>query len=193
MSRDTSSYYSFLVLPPRKRSGLSRCGISAGPLTMRSMRWCRNTERAGGLTPEARTRAALQVASWRAELDAAYTGTPRTSQGIALQPFIHEFNLPRARFEELIDGVEMDLSHARYETFELFRGRHNLAAARLPQQPGQGAGVRRDAEHRPSRVEVLEDLGRHVAVVERVGRAQRDEHRRAALRVERRRPRHRAA
>jgi len=60
----------------------------------------------------------MQVASWRTELDAAYTGTPRTSQGIALQPFIREFNLPRARFEELIDGVEMDLSHARYETFD---------------------------------------------------------------------------
>ncbi len=51
---------------------------------------------------------------WRAELDAAYTGTPRTSQGVALQPFIREFNLPRARFEELIDGVEMDLSQVRY-------------------------------------------------------------------------------
>jgi phytoene synthase len=34
-----------------------------------------------------------------------------------LQPFVREFNLPRARFEELVDGVEMDLRHVRYETF----------------------------------------------------------------------------
>src|SRR6185503_8605148 len=34
------------------------------------------------------------------------------------QPRIREFNLPRAPFEQLIDGVEMDLDHARYETFD---------------------------------------------------------------------------
>ena len=118
MSRDTSFYYSFLVLPPRKRSAIvavwdfCRAVDDAVDEVVPEHEW------AGGLTPEARTRAAVQVASWRAELDAAYTGTPHTSQGIALQPFIREFNLPRARFEELIDGVEMDLSHARYATFE---------------------------------------------------------------------------
>jgi phytoene synthase len=60
----------------------------------------------------------VQLASWRSELDAAYGGMPRTPQGIALQPVIREFNLPRARFEALVDGVEMDLSHARYPTFD---------------------------------------------------------------------------
>ena len=118
MSRDSSFYYSFLVLPSRKRQAIvavwdfCRAVDDAVDEVVPEQEW------AGGLTPEARTRATLQVASWRAELDAAYTGTPQTSQGIALQPFIREFNLPRARFEELIDGVEMDLSHARYETFD---------------------------------------------------------------------------
>ena len=54
----------------------------------------------------------MRPRSWRpgaSELDAAYRGTPQTSQGMALQPFIREFNLPRGAFEELIDGVEMDL------------------------------------------------------------------------------------
>ena len=41
----------------------------------------------------------------------------RLAQGIGLQPFVREFNLPRARFEELVEGVEMDLRHVRYETF----------------------------------------------------------------------------
>jgi phytoene synthase len=36
---------------------------------------------------------------------------------VALQPFIREFDLPRQHFADLIDGVEMDLDHARYPTF----------------------------------------------------------------------------
>jgi phytoene synthase len=118
MSRDTSFYYSFLVLPANKRQAIiavwdfCRAVDDAVDEVVPEHEW------AGGLTAEVRARAAMQLASWRSELDAAYRGTPQTSQGIALQPFIAEFNLPRARFEALIDGVEMDLSHARYATFE---------------------------------------------------------------------------
>jgi phytoene synthase len=35
-----------------------------------------------------------------------------------LQPHVGEFNLPRRPFEDLIDGVEMDLRYAQYPTFE---------------------------------------------------------------------------
>jgi phytoene synthase len=57
--------------------------------------------------------------AWRAELASLYNGTqPETAQARALQPYVREFNLPRTPFEELIDGVEMDLEHARYPTFE---------------------------------------------------------------------------
>ena len=118
MSRDTSFYYSFLVLPPQKRRALvavwdfCRAVDDAVDEVVPEQEW------AGGLTADARARATVELASWRSELDAAYHGTARTPQGLALQPFIREFNLPRARFEALIDGVEMDLSHARYETFD---------------------------------------------------------------------------
>ena len=118
MSRDTSFYYSFLVLPPQKRRAIiavwdfCRAVDDAVDEVVPEQEW------AGGLTDEARARATAQIASWRSELDAAYHGTAHSPQGAALQPFIREFNLPRARFEELIDGVEMDLSHARYETFD---------------------------------------------------------------------------
>ena len=118
MSRDTSFYYSFLVLPANKRQAIiavwdfCRAVDDAVDEVVPEQEW------AGGLTAEARAQAAAQLVSWRAELDAAYRGTPQTRQGIALQPFIREFNLPRARFEALIDGVEMDLSHARYRTFD---------------------------------------------------------------------------
>jgi phytoene synthase len=118
MSRDTTFYYSFLVLPAPKRRAIvavwdfCRAVDDAVDEVVPEHEW------AGGLTADARARATVQLASWRSELDAAYGGMPRTPQGIALQPVIREFNLPRARFEALVDGVEMDLSHARYPTFD---------------------------------------------------------------------------
>jgi phytoene synthase len=69
------------------------------------------------LSDEARALATSRLAGWRSELAAIYEGTPRTPQGAALQPFVREFNLPRAQFKDLIDGVEMDLEQVRYETF----------------------------------------------------------------------------
>ena len=112
MSRDTSFYYSFLVLPPRKLNAI-----------IAVWDFCRAVDDAvdevwpAGELREARARAASELAGWRSELAAVYDGAPRTRQGIGLQPFAREFNLPRARFEELIDGVEMDLRHVRYDTF----------------------------------------------------------------------------
>jgi phytoene synthase len=118
MSRDTSFYYSFLVLPPQKRSAIVAVWDFCRAVDDAVDEVVPEEEWAGGLTAEARARATAQLAAWRLELDAAYRATPRTPQGVALQPFIREFNLPRARFEALIDGVEMDLSHARYQTFD---------------------------------------------------------------------------
>jgi phytoene synthase len=113
MSRDTSFYYSFLVLPPRKRRAI-----------VAVWDFCRAVDDAvdeaptdGGWTSAIQARTASELAEWRSELGAVYGGTPRTRQGIALQPYAREFNLPRARFEELIDGVEMDLLQTRYQTF----------------------------------------------------------------------------
>jgi len=117
MSRDTSFYYSFLVLPPRKRSAIIAVWDFCRAVDDAVDEIVPEHEWAGGLTGDARARAAAQLAGWRSELDAAYRGTPRTSQAVALQPYIQEFNLPRLRFEELIDGVEMDLAKSRYETF----------------------------------------------------------------------------
>ena len=127
MSRDTSFYYSFLVLPPRKRRAIvavwdfCRAVDDAVDDVVPEEEWV------GGLSDEARGRAVAQLAMWRAELDACYSAEggndagrrgPRTTQGRALQPYIREFSLPRTPFEELIDGVAMDLAHARYPTFE---------------------------------------------------------------------------
>jgi 15-cis-phytoene synthase len=105
VARDTSFYYSFLVLPAPKREAI-----------VAVWDFCRavddEVDEPGTASPEA------ALAEWRAELDRCYTGQPRTPQGIRLQPWIRQFGLPRRAFEQLIEGVEMDLSRARYQTFE---------------------------------------------------------------------------
>ena len=59
---------------------------------------------------------------WREEVARLYgDGHPETSQGRQLLPFISRFSLPRSAFEDLIDGVAMDIDHRRYETFEALK------------------------------------------------------------------------
>ena len=118
MSRDTSFYYSFLVLPPQKRRAIVAVGDFCRAVDDAVDQVVPADGRQGALTPEARRRAADQICAWRAELEAVYNGTPSTPQGVALQPFVREFGLPREQFEALVEGVEMDLVHHRYESFE---------------------------------------------------------------------------
>jgi 15-cis-phytoene synthase len=107
VARDTSFYYSFLVLPEEKRRAI-----------VAVWDFCRAVDDEVDEAGEAR----VSVQRWRDELDSCYgegglkTG-PSTPQGQALRPFIERFNLPRGAFEELIDGVEMDLTQTRYATF----------------------------------------------------------------------------
>ncbi|MSO29360.1 MAG: squalene synthase HpnD [Acidobacteria bacterium] len=110
MSRDTSFYYSFLVLPPRKRSAV-----------IAVWDFCRAVDDAvDEAAPSDARGAAEQLAMWRGELAACYEPSqpPSTAQGQTLKPVVQEFNLPRTPFEELIRGVEMDLEQTRYATFD---------------------------------------------------------------------------
>lgn len=120
MARDTSFYYAFLMLPPAKRNAI-----------VAVWDFCRAVDDAVDevappgewpLTAEARAKAGQEVALWRAELDRAFGTrggeTPATSQGRALKPLVSAFDLPRQPFEDLIDGVAMDLAVDRYRTFD---------------------------------------------------------------------------
>lgn len=109
MARDTSFSYSFLVLPPRRRNAIGAVWD-----------FCRAVDDAVDEAAPG-TDAACLLRGWRAELAACYEGEPTTPQGKALQPFIREFDLPRQPFDELIEGVQMDLDRPRYETFEELR------------------------------------------------------------------------
>jgi 15-cis-phytoene synthase len=63
------------------------------------------------------TGGAAILALWRQELDYVYVGTPTRPISRALAEIVRRFDIPRRYFEEVIDGVEMDLSRTRYNTF----------------------------------------------------------------------------
>ena len=118
MSRDTSFYYSFLVLPPQKRHAIIAVWDFCRAVDDAVDEVVPEDEWKGGLTEAARAKASNEIAEWRRELAAVYCGTPSSAQGTALQPCVRQYDLPRPQFEALIDGVEMDLDHARYPTFD---------------------------------------------------------------------------
>jgi phytoene synthase len=122
MSRDTSFYYSFLVLPPRKRNAVLAVWDFCRAVDDAVDEVVPENEWKGGLTPVAQARAVESLATWREELDRIYGGVPLTSQGKSLQPWVEEFSLPKREFKTLIDGVEMDLSFAKYPDFEALSG-----------------------------------------------------------------------
>jgi phytoene synthase len=130
-SRDTSFYYSFLVLPPRKRRAIVAvwdfCRVVDDAVDVEyvgRVPSLDDPQNAPSGSRGARSGPAGDpLATWRAELSACFDGRePLTAQGKALQPYIREFSLPRQPFEDLIDGVEMDLSQARYPTFHALAG-----------------------------------------------------------------------
>ena len=110
--RATSFYYSFLALPPEKRDAI-----------IAVWDFCRAVDDAVDEAPLGREgEGARRLQGWRAELAALYEGRePLTPEGRALRPFIATFNLPRSAFEDLIDGVAMDLGRRRYDTFDALR------------------------------------------------------------------------
>lgn len=56
--------------------------------------------------------------TWRCELDAVYAGAPTRKVGVALVDAVARFGLERRHFEDILRGVEMDLTARRYLTFE---------------------------------------------------------------------------
>ena len=58
---------------------------------------------------------------WREEVDRVYGGEPTRAISRALADSARHFNIPREYFEEIIAGVEMDLTRKRYANFEDLR------------------------------------------------------------------------
>ena len=108
MTRKTSFYYSFLVLPKAKRD-----------VIVAVWDFCRSVDDAVDLESDpARARVALDT--WRDEVARVFGNSvePLTPQGKALKTLGASFNLPRAQFDALVDGVGMDITPLRFQTFE---------------------------------------------------------------------------
>jgi phytoene synthase len=110
MARRTTFYYSFLVLPPDQRRAI-----------VAVWDFCRAVDDSvdeDGTGADHLPRGRAAVPFWRAELARCYDGVPpETEQGRRLQPWVGRLDLPRRAFEDVIDGVAMDLDMTRYETF----------------------------------------------------------------------------
>ncbi len=98
-------YYSFLFLPKQKREAMYTI------YTLCRMIDCDVDEPSTGTDP-------LQaITQWRKEVAATYRGKPTRPVTMSLAEHLKTFDIPEDLIQELISGVEMDLTINRYETF----------------------------------------------------------------------------
>ena len=102
----SSFYYTFLFLPRPKREAIE--AVYA---------FCRVVDDVVD-QPKPEGQALEQLSRWRDELDRCFAGRPAHPILQSLAEAIERYRLPRAHFDDLIDGVEMDLVCRRYPTFE---------------------------------------------------------------------------
>src|SRR6185295_15610822 len=103
--RRTSFGVAFAVLPPAKRDAIRALHA-----------WSRSVD--DGVDEEFDAdRARGAIDRWRREIQLLYDGRPEEPVTRALAPHIDRFRIPRVYLEELVAGIEMDLSRARYRTF----------------------------------------------------------------------------
>lgn len=102
----SSFYYSFMFLPAHKRRAITALYA-----------FCREVDDiVDDNLDETVARAKLQW--WRDEISQLYVGKPQHPVTLALQPLLNQFNLAEEYFQEIIDGMAMDLNHKGYDDFK---------------------------------------------------------------------------
>jgi phytoene synthase len=102
----SSFYYSFLFLPPLKRRAITALYA-----------FCREVDDVADECHDIAI-ARTKLAWWRNEVSNIFAGLPEHPVGQALAPLVREFGLPAAEFDEIITGMEMDLTQNRYADFD---------------------------------------------------------------------------
>ena len=110
-ARTTNFYYSFVFLPPEKREAIEAVYAFAR----------RSDDVADSHLPADEARQQLELC--RQDLDRCYRAGGLPGQDLSrelagLARAVHRFQIPREHFEELLRGIEMDLSPQTYRTFE---------------------------------------------------------------------------
>jgi len=101
----SSFYYSFLFLPPERRRAITALYA-----------FCREVDDIVDECTDVGV-ARTKLAWWRIQLAALYAGHGDHPVAQALVPVVTRFRLPQARLQEIIDGMEMDLTQRRYADF----------------------------------------------------------------------------
>lgn len=106
VTRQSSSnfYYAFMLLPAERRRALY--AVYA---------FCRFVDDIAD--DGAVAQPAMLLERWREELRKVFNGAVERPVSRALADNVRRFNIPQRYFEEVIDGVEMDLTRKRYATF----------------------------------------------------------------------------
>jgi len=98
----SSFYYSFLFLSRERRRAITALYA-----------FCREVDDVVDETSDAQL-AAAKLAWWRAEVANLDAGKAQHPVSRALEPFVKKFGITAMRLNEIIDGMEMDLTQTRY-------------------------------------------------------------------------------
>jgi phytoene synthase len=98
----SSFYYAFLFLPAERRRAITALYA-----------FCREVDDAVDEASELQL-AAAKLAWWRSEVASLHAGNPQHPVTRALDPFKEKFSITAERLNEIIDGMEMDLTQTRY-------------------------------------------------------------------------------
>jgi 15-cis-phytoene synthase len=98
----SSFYYSFLFLPPDRRRAITALYA-----------FCREVDDVVDETGEPQI-AAAKLGWWRSEVANLFAGNPQHPVTKALAPHLASCRITREKMNEIIDGMEMDLTQTRY-------------------------------------------------------------------------------
>jgi len=101
----SSFYYAFLFLPAERRRAITALYA-----------FCREVDDVVDECSDPQL-AATKLAWWRTEIARLYEGRPEHPVARALAPAIGPFDIRAERLNEIIDGMEMDLTQTRYPDF----------------------------------------------------------------------------
>jgi len=101
----SSFYYSFLFLPPERRRAITALYA-----------FCREVDDVVDECTDTEL-ARTKLAWWQKEIAGTFSGSAQHPVAQALIPVVRTFNLPQNHFQDVIDGMEMDLRYNRYPDF----------------------------------------------------------------------------
>ncbi|MGD2074675.1 MAG: presqualene diphosphate synthase HpnD [Gammaproteobacteria bacterium] len=103
--RGSTLFYSAVFLPDQQRSAVTALHALRRELADTVRR------------PTDRNLARTRLDWWRREIDQCFAGEASHPVTLALQERVERINLPAEYFHELVDGIQMDLTRNRYDSF----------------------------------------------------------------------------